>query len=143
MLAPDSAASTNGAQAPQWVQVPARNGSGALGVVTTGGTASFGTPLCATGARVDLSDLTMKAYVRLSTAGLGELSLLFIEAWTSSTTLTYPVASSSQLNLSATEWQPISFKFPAGTEAENVTIRLNPSPSWSGTIFIDSVEIGP
>jgi hypothetical protein len=109
----------------------------------SGTTGAVAVPLCTSGGLVDLSNLTMTAYVRLSASGIGSLSFLFFDAWTSAGASTSPVAFGDNLNSTAGTWQKWSYKFPSDTQANHVAIRFNPSPAWTGTIFIDNVQIGP
>ena len=92
-----------------------------------------------------MSNLTMSAYVTLSTGGIGSLSALAFDANDGSgATASYPVVWGDQLNASVGQYMKYSFTFPAGTQASWVDIRLGPSPtSWAGSVYIDNVQIGP
>jgi hypothetical protein len=128
----------------QWISSPVQNGTGALALQVTGGLSSGSAlvSLCTTGAAVDVSNLTMTAYINLSTGGLGSLSALFFDA--NGVAVGSPVAWGDTLNSHAGQYWPYPFTFPAGTQASWIDIRLSPSPaSWAGTIYIDNVQITP
>ena len=89
-----------------------------------------------------MSNLTMTAYVNLSTGGLGDLSSLFFEA--NGVSSGAPVAWGGTLNSHAGQYWQYHYTFPAGTLASYIDIRLTPNPaSWVGTIYIDNVQIAP
>jgi hypothetical protein len=128
----------------QWISSPIQNGAGALALQVTGGLSSGSAlvSLCTTGATIDVSNLTMTAYVNFSTGGLGSLSALFFDV--NGASVGSPVAWGDTLNSHAGQYWPYTFTFPAGTQASWIDIRLAPSPtSWAGTIYIDNVQITP
>lgn len=90
----------------------------------------------------------MKAYVRLSNAGIGVLSALLFEAGSAGgVNASSAVGFGTQLSSDAAAGQwpstPFSYTFPPGTLASYVSIRLAPSPAWNGTMYIDTVQISP
>ena len=131
----------------QWISTPVQSGTGALALRVLGGASSTSAnvSLCTSGAAIDVSNLTMSAYVTLSTGGIGSLSALAFDANDGSgATASYPVVWGDQLNASVGQYMKYSFTFPAGTQASWVDIRLGPSPtSWAGSVYIDNVQIGP
>jgi hypothetical protein len=91
-----------------------------------------------------VGNLTMTAYVAVSTGGIGSLSNLAFQSYDGSgQTSSLPVAWGDTLNSRVGQYWPYSFTFPAGTQATYVSIVLGAGTSWVGTIYIDSVQIAP
>ncbi len=84
----------------------------------------------------------MSAWVYLTGTTLDSLAFLFLDAWNATSQVSSPVLTGN--NITMNTWHHVTATFSSAIQADHVAIRLNPNTAWTGTMYIDSVDVtGP
>jgi hypothetical protein len=121
------------------------DGKSALAVsgLANGEVISVATPLCKSQSSINVAGFTLSAWVYLSGTALSQYSFLFFDAWGGSDRVSSPVLTGEKI-VAMNTWYYLQATFGSAVDADHVAIRLNPEMSWSGIMYVDSVEItGP
>ena len=88
-----------------------------------------------------MAGFKMSAWIMLTGTELpSEGPFVFFDAWSASGAVQNPVLFGDNIAHMNT-WYPVETTFASTANADHVAIRFNPGLAWTGTMYVDSLEI--